>query len=308
MTRQRTIRFCASITGTGLHTGRRARLAFRPAPPDSGIVFIRTDMRGAPKLRASALALKDSRRRTILRKGGMEIHTAEHLMAALSGLSIDNIAVEIDNLEVPGLDGSAKEFVSVLRAAGFEEQDAPRRFVEIARPIICADEGSGSSIQIVPDEKFMVEYFLDYGHPLLKEQWSDITLDGSDESQKFFENNIAPARTFCLKSEAMMLLRFGFGKGASLENTLVIGEDGPVGNTFRFPDEPARHKLLDLIGDLYVLGRRIKGRITAKKSGHRLNSIFIKRLQKESINGGDRSDSEDYAASISDALGRQDHI
>ena len=154
-----------------------------------------------------------------------------------------------------------------------------RSFIEIEKPIICSD--ANASIQVLPDEQFKVEYFMDYNHPLLREQWFDIALDGSDDSLDFFKNQVAPARTFCIEEEAFALLKAGLGKGADFSNTLVIGSEGPINNKFRFPDEPVRHKLLDLLGDLYVLGRHIKGRVIARKSGHRLNNIFIKRLQQE---------------------------
>ncbi len=282
MVKQRTIRSAVTIRGIGLQTGRVVKLKLEPAPPERGIVFIRTDIPGSPSIDLSPSNLKEPGRtlqRTVLRKGRAEVHTIEHLLAALSGLSIDNIFINIDNIELPGLDGSAGEFVKSLREAGLEEQNAPRSFIEIEKPFICGDQKS--SIQIIPDDRFKVEYFLDYDHPLLKEKWFDLTFDRAESFMDLFENEVAPARTFCMEKEAMLLLKSGLGKGADLSNTLVIGQDGPINNRFRFSDEPARHKLLDLVGDLYVLGHHIKGRVIAKRSGHKLNSIFIKRLQEE---------------------------
>jgi UDP-3-O-acyl-N-acetylglucosamine deacetylase len=203
-------------------------------------------------------------------------------MAALSGLCVDNITVEMDNVEVAGLDGSAKEFVEVIEHAGLEEQDAPRRYIEIEKPMIC--QAKGASIQVLPDEKSRVEYFMDYDHPLLREQWVDIALGGSDGEIAHFAGEAAPARTFHVDSvKRPFALRFlaGLGRGANYDVTLVIRKDGPVNNRFRFPDEPARHKLLDLIGDLYILGCHIKGRVIARKSGHALNSCFLKKIQDE---------------------------
>jgi len=277
---QRTIRSAALIKGIGLQTGKRVELKLRPAPPDRGIVFIRSDMPGDPEIRVCPQNLHSAFQRTALKRGRAEIHTVEHILAALSALYIDNVVIEINNVELPGLDGSAKEFVGVLRDAGLHMQDVPRNYIETEKPIICSDDKG--TIQIIPDEHFKIEYFLDYDHKLLKEQWSDIILDGSEKSMDFFEREIAPARTFCLERDAMTLLKLGLGKGADFSNTLVINAEGPINNRFRFPDEPVRHKVLDLLGDLYVLGRHIKGRIVARKSGHKLNSIFIKRLKEES--------------------------
>jgi UDP-3-O-acyl N-acetylglucosamine deacetylase len=282
MDRQRTIRSQATISGIGLQTGKTVTLRLNPAPPSSGATFIRVDKPGAPSVKVSPSSLKESRRllqRTVLKNGRAEVHTVEHLLASLSGLSIDNIDIEIDNIELPGLDGSAKEFVRVLREAGFQEQDAPRSYLEVQKPIVCAN-GKGT-IQVLPDDRFKVEYYLDYNRPFLKEQWFDIELDSSEDFAEFFASDVAPSRTFCLEEEAMMLLRAGLGKGADLSNTLVIGSNGPIDNEFRFANEPARHKLLDFLGDLYVLGRHIKGRVIAKKSGHKLNNKFVRRLEEE---------------------------
>ncbi|MBL7068884.1 MAG: UDP-3-O-[3-hydroxymyristoyl] N-acetylglucosamine deacetylase [Candidatus Omnitrophica bacterium] len=279
---QRTIKSIATIRGIGIQTGRVVNLKLEPAPPDTGIIFVRTDLHGAPQIKADPSNLKEWKplaQRTILRSKNAEVQTAEHFLAALSGLFIDNVYAKLDNLELPGLDGSSREFVSVLREIGFTEQDAPRRFIEVEKPIICGDEKS--SIQLVHDEEFKIEYFLDYDHPCLRQQWFDITLNRSDDFMDWFDREVAPSRTFCMEKEAATLLRAGLGKGADFTNTLVIGNDGPINNKFRFDNEPARHKLLDLLGDLYVFGRHIKGRLTAKKSGHKLNNIFIKRLQEE---------------------------
>lgn len=282
MHKQRTIKSAATIRGIGLQTGNPVKVKLIPAPPGTGIIFIRTDMPGAPRIEVNPDNLKDSGRimqRTVLRSGKAQVHTSEHFLAALSGFYIDNLIVEIDNTELPGLDGSAKEFANLLRDAGVHRQDALREIIEIERPFVCSNDKA--SIQIIPDDKFSVEYFLDYDHRLLKEQWFDVVFDNSDNSIDFFANEVAPSRTFCLERDAMAFLRSGLGKGADLGNTLVIGEEGPINNKFRYPNEPARHKLLDLVGDLYILGRHIKGRIVAKKSGHRLNNIFVKRLREE---------------------------
>ncbi len=307
--RQRTIRSVATVKGIGLQTGKRVELRLRPAPPDTGIVFIRMDFPGRPELKVTPSNLKEPNKvlqRTVIKRGRAEVHTAEHLLAALSGLYVDNIFVEIDGAELPGLDGSARGFVRTLRDLGFEEQGAVRSLIEIEKPVFLGDEKG--SIQVLPDDEFRVEYLLDYDHPFLKELWFDLALGRSDDAADFFENEVAPARTFCLEEEALTLLKAGLGKGADFSNTLVIGGDGPINNKFRFSNEPARHKLLDLLGDLYVLGCHIKGRVIAKKSGHRLNNLFVKRLSETQTYGvrddRHRKDTKDNAASIPLSVGR----
>jgi len=286
MERQRTIKTQAAISGIGLQTGRPVKLKLKPAPAEGGITFIRTDLAGSPEVKIDPANLKESKKtlqRTIIKNGKAEVHTTEHLLAALNALYIDNLNIEIDSVELPGLDGSAKEYARVIKEAGSEEQDAERRYMVIEKPIVISD--GDSSIQIIPDDDCRIEYFLDYDHPLLRDQWFDIRLGLSDASMGYFEKEIAPSRTFCLMKDALKL-RFirGLGLGVKLfapDNVLVIGSGGPVNNEFRFPDEPARHKVLDMLGDIFILGLRVKGRITAKKSGHKLNNAFIKRLAEE---------------------------
>ncbi|MEE8359864.1 MAG: UDP-3-O-acyl-N-acetylglucosamine deacetylase [Candidatus Omnitrophota bacterium] len=283
--RQRTIKTPATIRGIGLQTGKHATLRLKPAAPGRGIVFVRTDIPGAPEIQASPENIRESGRmlqRTILKTKRAEVQTVEHIMAALSGFCIDNITIEIDNVEIPGLDGSAKEFVAILQDTGIQEQDAPRAFIEIERPIVCSN--GESFIQVLPDEQFRVEYFMDYDHPLLKDQWVDVMLDGSEASMSFFAKEIAPSRTFHVDSITrpfMLRSLAGLGRGTNYKATLVIRADGPVQNRFRFHNEPARHKLLDFLGDLYLLGHHIKGRVIAKKSGHKMNNIFVKKLHAE---------------------------
>lgn len=285
MNKQKTIKRRATIRGIGLQTGTHVTIKLKPAPQNSGVVFIRTDLPGAPIVEASPDNIRESGKvlqRTIIKNRKAEVQTIEHIMAALSGLYINNIIIEIDNIEVPGLDGSAKNFVEILRDTGIQEQDAPCRFLEIEKPFICSE--ADASIMVLPDDSFKIEYFMDYDHPLLREQWVDISMDGSDSAMEFFEKEVAPARTFHVDSiikPFMLRSLVGLGKGTDFEHTLVIRRDGPVQNEFRFPNEPARHKLLDFIGDLYLLGCHVKGRVIAKKSGHKLNNIFIRKLYEE---------------------------
>lgn len=275
MIKQRTIKREVEIEGVGLQTGRPVKLKLKGSPANSGINFIRTDLPNKPLLNVRAISFDDAslkERRTTVGIGPIEIQTTEHLLAAVSGLSIDNIVIEIDNVEPPGLDGSSKEFVEILKGAGFAEQDAPKRILKISEAVWCA---SGDSILVaLPDEDFKISFTLSYGSERLGTQFFSIALN-----EENFEKEIAPARTFCLEEEALELLKRGLGKGADYKNTLVIGKSGPIENKLRFPDELVRHKVLDLIGDLYLLGMPIKGHVVAVKSGHKLNRELVKRLK-----------------------------
>ncbi|MDD3906256.1 MAG: UDP-3-O-acyl-N-acetylglucosamine deacetylase [Candidatus Omnitrophica bacterium] len=275
MTKQRTIKTPAIIDGIGLQTGSKVRLTMKSAPAGTGIIFVRTDLPDKPTLSLNSINPGDfdpGKRRTILGFGPLQIQTTEHLLAALSGLSIDNIVIELDNAELPGLDGSAKEFGQIIQNAGIIEQDFPRKFLKIDEPVWCAD--GDRFIAVFPAEEFKISYTLAYANPALGTQFYSITLN-----EKNFEKNIAPARTFCLEEEAQELLRRGLGKGANYDNTLVMGKSGPIKTVLRFPDEPVRHKILDLMGDLYVLGMPFLGHVVAIKSGHGLNAELVKKLK-----------------------------
>jgi UDP-3-O-[3-hydroxymyristoyl] N-acetylglucosamine deacetylase/3-hydroxyacyl-[acyl-carrier-protein] dehydratase len=274
--RQRTIRDTVRLEGVGLQTGEKVSLTLKNSPADSGINFLRVDLPGNQSLNIRSFKLGGSDaegRRTILNRGDIKIHTTEHFLAALSGLSIDNIRVEMEGPELPGLDGSAREFVRLLKKAGVKEQEAPRRFLAIREPVRL--EGKGSVLAAFPSDVLRISYTLSYDDPVLGDQFFDIILDEGG-----FEREIAPARTFCRKKETLMLLASGLGKGANYKNTLVMGKRGPFRNKLRFPDEPVRHKILDLIGDLYLLGVPLKAHIIAIKSGHKLNMELVKVLRK----------------------------
>lgn len=276
MTRQRTIKETTEIEGIGLQTGRKTRLVLKSSPADSGINFIRTDLPDKPLLAIKSFDFKGlnakNKRRTSLSMGPMEAQTIEHLMAALSGLSVDNIIVEADNAEFPGLDGSARDFVAAIKKAGIIEQDSPKKILKVTEPVWCRDEGA--LLAAFPDDVFRISYTLSYKSGSIGTQYSSFIFD-----REVFEKEIAPARTFCLEEEAAELLRLGLGKGANYENTLVMGKAGPVKNVLRFPDEPVRHKILDLVGDLYLLGRHVQGHIVAIRSGHRMNMELVRQLK-----------------------------
>jgi UDP-3-O-acyl N-acetylglucosamine deacetylase len=278
--RQRTVKNAVRIEGPGLQTGASVILDLKSSPADSGINFIRTDLAGSPSFNIRSLdfdgaGLKE--RRTTIGSGPVEIQTIEHLLSALSGLGIDNVTAEINGPELPGLDGSASVFVEYLKNAGIEEQPAPKRYLKPAAPV-WVEGDSSSFIAAFPSDDFRVSYTLSYADPAVGTQFCSVVVD-----ERSFESEIAPARTFCLEEEASELLRRGLGKGANFENTLVLGKSGPVKNVLRFPDEPVRHKILDLIGDLYLTGAPIRAHIVAVKSGHKLNLELVKKLKKESM-------------------------
>ncbi|MBI2094059.1 MAG: UDP-3-O-[3-hydroxymyristoyl] N-acetylglucosamine deacetylase, partial [Candidatus Omnitrophica bacterium] len=272
---QRTIAKEVFMNGVGIHTGESVSLRVLPAPPDSGVVFVRTDLPHRPTIpvkSAQVVDINKSIRRTTVSRDGVELQTVEHFMASLWGAGIDNAYVEITGVEMPGMDGSSIQFLQQFRAAGVTEQSAPRRYFSLREPVF-VEEGE-SSIAVFPYHTLRISYMLDYNHPALQSQFVSFALNGPAS----FEEAIAPARTFCLKEEAEALRAAGFGKGANFTNTLVVGDKGVVDNTLRFKDEFARHKILDLLGDLYLLGAHLKAHVIAVKSGHPLNVKLLKKL------------------------------
>ena len=267
---QRTINNSVKISGVGLHTGQKVNVTFKPAPENNGVSFVRVDQPDKPCVKAQMSNLIERPRRTSIGVRNVEIHTIEHVMAALVGLGIDNIVIELDAEELPGLDGSAFPFFEILKKAGVVEQKAQRIYFQPKEPLFVED--GDSSVLLVPASKFRVSYTMSYPHPMLKSQYASF-----DFNEKVFEKELAPSRTFCLQQEAEELTRQGLGKGANYDNTVVVGDNEIVNNTLRFDDEFVRHKMCDLIGDLYLLGHPVIGHVIGIKSGHPLN---IKLLQK----------------------------
>ncbi len=281
---QRTIKKPIELSGTGLHTGIDVKLKFKPAPTNTGINFIRVDIKDSPMIKAGTRQILDqdkSPRRTSIGNDSVEVHTIEHLMAALWALGIDNIIVEIDGPELPGLDGSAKGFMDILKRSGVETQDTPKKIYQVRSPLWV--EQDGAMIMVLPDNQFRVSYTLNYEHPLLKAQYLSFEIN-----EDTFEKEIATSRTFCLEREVDNLRKQGLGKGANYENTIVVGKKGVIDNDLRFDDEFARHKILDLLGDLYLLGYGIKGHIIAIRSGHPLNIKLVDKIsiQREKSQAG----------------------
>jgi len=279
MEKQNTIGRQISLKGAGIHTGNKVSVTFKPAPADSGVTFIRTDIAGNYRIKANVESLFSTPkldRRSTLGNDQTQVQTIEHLMAALSSLGIDNIDVEIDSNELPGMDGSAIKFVEALEQVGIVmlEQE---RYVHVIKEPIFLEEGS-SSIAIVPAKEFKISYTLNYDHPLLSGQFLEMEINADS-----FKANIAPARTFCLESEASELQNQGLGLGANYENTLVVGKTGVIKNTLRFKDEFVRHKILDLIGDLYLSSCPIRGHVIALKSGHSLNLKIAQKIYEQKL-------------------------
>lgn len=271
---QKTIKNPVKISGVGLHTGNRVTLLFKPQAVNSGISFVRVDLADRPAIKVDCGNLMDSLRsirRTSLGNDGAEVQTIEHLMAVLSGLQIDNLLIELDNNEIPGMDGSGIEFLKVLKEAGIIEQQAVKKSYTIKEPIWVEEEHS--MLVALPANDYSIRYTLSYEHPLLKAQYMELTIN-----PEAFENELAASRTFCLQEEAGDLQGKGLGRGANYENTLVMGEKDVIKNRLRFNDEFVRHKILDLIGDLSLLGTPLKARIMAIKSGHSLNLKLAKKI------------------------------
>ncbi|MBN1106363.1 MAG: UDP-3-O-acyl-N-acetylglucosamine deacetylase [Deltaproteobacteria bacterium] len=270
--KQRTIHKEVSCTGIGLHSGRKIDLIIKPAPADYGIRFIRKDLSTRSVVEACFGNVVDTRLCTTLGQNGTRVSTVEHLMAAFFGLGIDNARVELEGPEVPIMDGSAAPFVYLLRSAEISEQKAPKRFVIIQKPFEVREEGR--SVQVRPSKELKISYTIDFTHPLLRDQHFELHFSGKD-----FIQEISRARTFGFLKDIQMLRENGLALGGSLDNAIVIddfrvlNEDG-----LRYRDEFVRHKILDFLGDLAILGRPVIGHFVVRKSGHALNQAVLKSL------------------------------
>jgi UDP-3-O-acyl N-acetylglucosamine deacetylase len=270
---QQTIRNEGSLSGVGIHTGTPCTLFFKPAAPDTGICFIKNGRSFSVGLGEGPLKT-DTARCTSIGDAEARILTVEHLMAALSGLGLTNLLIEVRGDEIPILDGSAKDFVEKFKALGIERQSAERTVYAVSEPIFCY-EGT-SALAALPSDTLTISYTLDYPHPMLRGQKVEWT--GSDGS---FEREIAPARTFCTQEEAQELRKKGLGLGGTTKNTIIMGESGPVDNALRFPNECARHKILDLFGDLSLLGFAVHAKIIGIRSGHSLNHKLARLIKAQ---------------------------
>jgi UDP-3-O-[3-hydroxymyristoyl] N-acetylglucosamine deacetylase/3-hydroxyacyl-[acyl-carrier-protein] dehydratase len=262
------------VHGRGLFGGEEAKVVFRPAPADSGVVFVRTDVPEAVRINAVVTNLAERSRRTTIKKGSVSIETIEHCLAALSAMEIDNVVVEVDGMELPAPGCSCAEYFKVLKRAGVVEQQVSRKEFVIREPVSIV--AGDASIYALPysDDGLNITYDLDYsGHTGIGRQIFSCRL-----TPESFEKNLAPARTFLLEAEAKQFRARGIGTHIGPRDILIIDSDGPIKNSFKFPNECARHKIVDLIGDLALVGRAVKGRIVAYKSGHSLNQQLVRKL------------------------------
>lgn len=274
---QRTIARPAALSDYGLFGGEPVNLTFRPAGENHGVVFVRTDLAGAQIPALIQHVLKQPRR-TSLQHGDAVVETCEHCLSALAALRIDNVLVELDAPELPGLDGSAKPFLEALQSAGVQEHQVPRQVLPVLEPVVVNEGGATLAALPCEDETMQVVFELDYGpdRPLLHQVKTFDTSDGN------FASQIAPARTFLLETEANALQQAGIGTHLTTSDVLVIGDNGPMGdNAFRFDNELVCHKILDLIGDLYLIGSPIRGRIVASRSSHALNHRLVRALRQQ---------------------------
>lgn len=297
---QRTIAKSATVRGNGLHTGMIAELTIKPAPVNHGYVFKRLDLEGQPLVRAVAENVDTTERGTSLRENNIQILTVEHVLASLYGLGIDNALLEIKGPEVPIMDGSSKYFIKAILDAGIKEQDSKRRYFILKEKVLYKDEKNGFEIVAYPDENFSMDVHIDYNSKILGNQYASL------KNMEDFKSEIAQCRTFVFLHELEYLQKNNLIKGGDLDNAIVIMDrkvtqeeldrlavlfnkpkvkvksEGILNNVeLYFSNEPARHKLLDLVGDLALLGFQMKGRIIASKPGHHINTEFVKVLRKK---------------------------
>jgi UDP-3-O-[3-hydroxymyristoyl] N-acetylglucosamine deacetylase/3-hydroxyacyl-[acyl-carrier-protein] dehydratase len=275
---QKTIKADASLTGRGLFGGEEAKVVFRPASVDTGVVFVRTDVSETIRIAAIAPNIAERSRRTSIKKGPVSIETVEHCLAAINAMEIDNVVVEVHGPELPAPDCSCAEYFKALKRVGVVEQHISRREFVISEPISIT--AGDASIYALPyaDDGLSITYDLDYGgHTGIGRQVFSCRVTAES-----FERNLAPARTFLLEAEARQFQAHGMGTHVGPRDLLVISSDGPIKNSYRFPNECVRHKIVDLIGDLALVGRAVKGRIVAYKSGHSLNQQLVRRLYEAS--------------------------
>ncbi len=299
MVKQKTIKTEISLTGVGLHTGKEVKMTFKPAPANNGFTFVRVDLEGQPVIEADANYVVNTQRGTNLEKLGVQIQTPEHVLAALTGCDLDNVIIELNASELPIMDGSSKYFVEAIEKAGIEEQEAKRNVYVVKEVISFTDEATGSEILVMPSDNYCITTMVDFGTKILGTQ--NATMKCLSE----FKEEFSDSRTFSFLHELESLLNNGLIKGGDLNNAIVyvdkeisastmenlkkaFGKDeltvkpnGILDNlTLHYPNEAARHKLLDVVGDLSLIGTRIQGKVIANKPGHYVNTQFAKKLAK----------------------------
>src|ERR671937_2129717 len=271
---QRTLRRPISCAGIGLHSGAKVTLSLKPAPANYGVRFRRTDL-GDFEVPATVQNLAAIQLATGLARDEVSVETVEHLLAALVSLGVDNVGIELNSPEVPIMDGSAAPFIYLIQEAGIKRLQAPRKYLKIIRPI--AISRGDKRIALYPSDHFKVTYSISYDHPLLRHQ--SRTLRITEES---FVEEVAPARTFTFLKDVEMMRQNGLALGGSLENAIVLGETGILNNALRFDDEFVRHKILDAVGDLALVGYPVIGHLVAHRAGHALHTEFASKILDES--------------------------
>lgn len=296
--KQRTVKADVTLNGVGLHTGQANQVTFKPSEVNTGITFKRMDLENEPSIKATADYVYETTRSTSLKRGNAVVRTVEHALAALSGLQIDNAIIEVTGEELPILDGSALPFIEAIKAVGIAELEEDRKFFKVTETVVFKDEATGAEITIVPSDSFEVTTLVDYNSPYISSQYASMA------NIEDFEKEIAPARTFAFLNEVEALFDQGLIKGGSLDNAIVIAnesmteadlerlakklnrqsvaiEQGVLNTTaLKYSNEPARHKLLDVVGDLMLVGVPIQGKVIATKPGHAANTAIANILRK----------------------------
>lgn len=274
MIKQRTLKNIIRATGVGLHSGEKVYLTLKPAPVNTGIVFCRTDLNPVVQIPARAENVGETTMSTTLIQGDIKVDTVEHLLSAMAGLGIDNAYVELSAPEVPIMDGSAGPFVFLIQSAGLEEQDAPKKFIRILHEV--AVEDGDKRATFLPFDGFKVSFEIDFDHPAFKDRTQSASVDFSSTS---FVKEVSRARTFGFMSDIEYLRKHNLALGGSVENAIVVDKDGVLNEDgLRYEDEFVKHKILDAIGDLYLLGNSLIGEFRGFKSGHALNNRLLRKL------------------------------
>lgn len=269
---QRTLKKRVSYSGIALHTGDKTKISFLPAPPNYGIEFVRTDLPKKPIVKASLKNVTGVTRGTTIEQDGAKVHTVEHVLATLMGFGIDDLIIEMDASEPPVGDGSSLPFVEMVRAAGLQNQPSPRQYYRLTRPVYYEEDDA--TLIALPYDGFKISFTLSYKDTQLKDQFYSLNIN-----EKNFIEQIASCRTFCFYHEVAYLMEKGLIKGGSLDNAVVVGRDAIFSKEkLRFSEECVRHKILDVMGDLYLLCKPIKAHIIAIKSGHSMNFQLAKRI------------------------------
>jgi UDP-3-O-[3-hydroxymyristoyl] N-acetylglucosamine deacetylase len=272
MLKQRTIKSVIKATGVGLHTGKKVVMTLRPAQPDTGIVFRRVDIDPPVDIRASAMCVTDTRLCSTVEGGGAKVSTVEHVMSALAGLGIDNLYIDLAGPEVPIMDGSAAPFVFLLQSAGVAEQPAPKRFFRIRKPVEVRDGDKWARFE--PYDGFRLSFSIVFDHPVFDKSSQSVTVDFAEVS---YAKEVARARTFGFAQDVEAMRSMGLALGGSLDNAVVLDEYRVLNSDgLRYADEFVKHKVLDAVGDLYLVGHPVVGSFSAHKSGHALNNQLLR--------------------------------